>query len=418
MKYIFRGLVPVIGVIVVAVFFIVPKHELDITAKNSLLQGEEAPSPSTAPAPQKITRSTVDPQKVKGVFLTVWTFTTSKKREALIRLADETEINSFVIDIKGNDGVTIFDLWNEDRIRDLVNTLHEKNIYLVARVTVFQDSKLAKTRLALALKKQDGSLWKDTGGYPWIDPASREVWEYTVNLSKRAVDMGFDEVQLDYVRFPSEGTLNKISYPSYDSVTPKMNIITDFMKYFHDEMKSHSPRTMLSADIFGYTFLRGNDNGIGQRLADLLPYFDFISPMVYPSHYKTGNFNFDNPAAHPYEVVLGTLEGGIAILKKQIKPLIASTPSESPSSSATPLPTTIPIPPKYDCAVLGLDDETCDIADFKQKVRPWLQDFNLGAKYDGNMIRLEKKATYDFGVDTWMLWNAANVYTKDALDIE
>ena len=179
--------------------------------------------------------------------------------------------------------------------------------------------------------------------------------------------MEFDEINLDYIRFPSDGNLKEIVYPFYNGSTPKHEIMKSFFQYVDKELKFYPIYT--SVDLFGMVLWRQDGLGIGQRLEDAAPYFDFISPMVYPSHYPDGFDGYSNPADYPYEIVYTSLDKG----KENIR-----------SQSA--------------------------------KFRSWLQDFDLGAQYTAEMIKKEIKATYDAGWKGWMLWNASNNYTVDALE--
>ena len=170
----------------------------------------------------------------------------------------------------------------------------------------------------------------------------------------------------------------------------KSQVINEFAKYLTSELKNYDPNIKLSVDLFAYNMLRSDDLGIGQNFRELYDYFDYISPMIYPSHYISGNFGFENPAEHPYEVVFGTIEKGKAQLRDKIIYEIGTS-------------------------TLALVNPIFE-KDLK-KLRPWLQDFNIGAMYDGEMIRQEKQAVYDSGLTAgWLLWNPRNVYTESALD--
>ena len=167
-------------------------------------------------------------------------------------------------------------------------------------------------------------------------------------------------------------------------------IIDEFAKYLTSELKKYDPGITLSVDLFAYNMLRKDDLGIGQNFVEIYDYFDYVSPMIYPSHYLSGNFGFENPAEHPYEVILGTLEKGkIQLWEKSVAEV-----------GTTTLAIVNPVFEKR-----------------LKKLRPWLQDFNIGAVYDGEMIRKEKQAIYDAGLTSgWLLWNPRNVYTEGALD--
>lgn len=315
----------------------------------------------------------------KGIYLSFRT-AGSPRVDELLDLVKRTELNTVVIDIKDCTGRIGFDtdddLINEigseqiwiKNIKELVNKFHQQDIYVIARIVVFEDDFLPEERPYLALKTKNGNLWRDFRGITWLDPAAKDVWDYNIALAKEAIKLGFDEINLDYVRFPSDGDISLIVYPFWDEKVPKKEIIRQFFEYFNQKMKPLGAFT--SVDLFGLTLTSEDDLNIGQWLEDALPYFDYICPMVYPSHYESGFEGFENPALYPYEVIYKSLSSGMERLA-------------SVSSPA--------------------------------KLRPWLQDFDLGADYDVYMINLEKQAVYDTNAFGWLLWNPKNVYTEEAL---
>lgn len=321
----------------------------------------------------------------KGIYITFRT-AASKRMDELIDLVERTELNAVVIDIKDYTGLIPFntdnDLINQigsekdyiPDIRGLINKLHQERIYVIARIAVFEDNFLPIKRPDLALKIRGNNLWRDFKGLTWVDPASQEVWDYTIALAKEAAKIGFDEINLDYIRFPSDGNTSEIIYPFWDYKTPKKEIIRQFFEYFSQRVKPIG--VFVSADLFGLTLTSTNDLNIGQWLEDAALYFDYICPMVYPSHYPEGYEGFTNPAIQPYEVIYKALLTG--------QERLASVSAEIQGGSAA-------------------------------KLRPWLQDFDLGANYDAEMVNLEKKAVYDAGAYGWLLWNPKNIYTEDAL---
>ncbi|OHA42396.1 MAG: hypothetical protein A3G59_00800 [Candidatus Taylorbacteria bacterium RIFCSPLOWO2_12_FULL_47_20] len=318
------------------------------------------------------------PVNLKAVYMTSYVAGDKPLRTSVKKLADETEINSIVIDIKDYTGHIAFDVsvdllkkFNSaipriPDIKDFLKELHDKDIYLIGRIAVFQDPLVAGKRKDLAvLSKTTGNVWKDYKGLSWIDPGAREYWEYILALALESYQIGFDEINFDYIRFPSDGNMKDISYP-HSKDTKKTEVMKNFFSFMRDGLKDSG--VVMSADLFGMTMTNTDDLNIGQSLESAIPYFDYISPMVYPSHYPTGFIGIKNPASKPYEVVRYSLD------------------KASDRSSTTP-----------------------------QKIRPWLQDFNLGATYDAKKIRKQIQATYDAGFDSWMLWNAKSVYTRDAL---
>jgi len=324
---------------------------------------------------------TVNPQK--GVYSTVWT-AGAKRFNNLIRIADETEINTIVIDVKDS-GV-----YPDDYIKNLVVELHKKNIYAIARLVIFQDNSQIKNYPDWYFKKGDGALWQDKRKWYWFNPLNKEVWNYNVEIAKRAIDAGFDEINFDYIRFPEFAKNADVDFPPAGEIIFKNQIINEFAKHLTSELKNYDPDIKLSVDVFAYNMLRTDDLGVGQNFKELYDYFDYVSPMIYPSHYLPGNFGFANPADYPYEVVLATIESGKAQLRDKVISDIGTT-------------TPALINPIFDKEI--------------KKLRPWLQDFNIGAIYDGEMIRQEKQAVYDAGLTSgWLLWNPRNIYTESALD--
>ncbi len=315
---------------------------------------------------------------VRALYATMYTAGNTDKLGRLITLADETEVNAVVVDVKGSGGELIFDMLDTEA---LVQKLHDHGIYAIARIVVFQDSGIVEAYPDAAITKKNGGVWRDRRGFAWADPASSQSHERIIAISKRAADAGFDEINYDYIRFPTDGNMTDMRYPVWDEQQPRSDVIAEFARTARAAIRAHDPDVALSIDIFGYTFIRSDDLGIGQRLESLVDAFDGIYPMVYPSHYSTGNFGFQNPADHPYEVIVGTLESGFEHLGEK-------------ADSVRP------------------------------KVRPWLQAFNLGARYTPDKMRAQMQATLDgVGAATstgWLLWDPKNEYpgAREYLDKE
>ena len=333
------------------------------------------------------------PVPVKGIYMTSWVAGTPSLRSKLVKIADDTEINTVVIDIKDYSGKIVFPVDNPEfkafgseeirvsDMRDFIESLHKKGIYVVGRIAVFQDAYFVKHRPDLAVKNKAGTaVWKDRKGISWIDPGSREYWGYIKLVVIESRKIGFDEINFDYIRFPSDGDMTDISYP-WSSTTPKAEVLKDFFAYLHDEFVVNHPlgegdkRMKISADLFGMVTTAKDDMGIGQLLENALPYFDYIMPMVYPSHYPPTFQGYKNPEAYPYEVVKYAM--GEAVKRSE---LLASTTGQT-------------------------------VAD----LRPWLQDFGLKMTYGSSEVRAQIKATNDVGLDSWVLWSPSNKYTTNAL---
>jgi hypothetical protein len=317
----------------------------------------------------------VYPDKIMAVYLTSWSASDSSRIDYVIDLSKKTEINAVVIDVKDWSGripydtnVSLVNEYGAERViikdmKGVVDQLHKEGIYVIARVTVFQDPVLAAKRSDLAVKSLDGGIWYDYNGLAWIDPNKKEGWDYNIAIAKDAINQGFDEINFDYIRFPSDGDLNNMDI---DSSIERV-IIQSFYQYLRNELKG----IRISADLFGLTTVNSDGLGIGQVIEDAYQYFDFVCPMVYPSHFATGFIGFEVPAEHPFEVV------AYSMAKAKIK-----------------------------------------FEGYNSKLRPWLQDFNLGAVYNTEKVYLQIKAVKEILTDDYygyMLWSPTNWYNEEAI---
>jgi len=319
-----------------------------------------------------------DARTVKGIYLTAYSANNKTKRAEMIDLIDSTELNAVVIDIKDYTGYVLYDsdvdLINQlklerevmDDVSLIIEDFHARDIYVIARQTVFQDPVLAERQPMSAIKSKAGGLWRDDKGLAWVDPTRKEVWEYNVAIAREAIDFGFDEVQFDYVRFPTDGNMSLVVYTN--GTQSRHEVMGEFYSYMSSELK-HEP-AWLSIDIFG--FVMEYENGlpiIGQRLTDMVDVMDYVSPMMYPSHYGAGHLGLENPAAYPGLVIANGMKKGM--------PYFENT---------------------------------------RAKVRPWLQAFNIGAVYGAANIRAQIDAVEAYDNNGgWLLWNAANRYSSAGL---
>lgn len=335
------------------------------------------PSAISKPAPAAPTkRQQLLNMEVRALYITSWTAGISRF-QTLTDMVSHSNLNAVVIDIKDSTGKVGYDSKvplvaqtgaYEKRIRDLdaiLKQCRDKKIYTIARIAVFQDPNLAKARPDLAVGGGSQKIWKDRKGLAWVDPASKDVWDYNLSIAKEAAAKGFDEVQFDYVRFPTDGKLKTMTYPVYRRDVPKHEIIRRFFQYVDQQMKPLD--VMTSADIFGLTTMVDDDMNIGQRIQDVADYVDFVCPMIYPSHYPRGHLGLKNPAEYPYRVI-------------------------------------------YDASLRGMKR----LEGKRARMRPWLQDFKLGAVYDKKMIVEQIQAARDAQVFGFSMWNARNVYTDAA----
>ena len=303
--------------------------------------------------------------QVKAVHIS-YAFYNSARYSALLAEIENSEINSIIFEIKDPFGrVLVFDQEARETLASVIDDLHRRGIYSIARMVLFQDPAFVALHPELGIQNyRTGAPWQDYKGIVWADPTSREVWEYNVRIAVLAAELGFDEINFDYIRFPTDGPLNETTYAHLDDFSTKEEVIASFLAFAQDELGGE---VVLSIDVFGMTFI--NDQGsIGQVLTELAPFVDVIAPMPYPSHYPSGFLGYTEPADYPYEVIAYTLERGLVKL-----------------------------------------------AGYEVIIRPWLQDFDLGAVYDENKIRAQIQATNDAALDTWSLWNASNRYTFSAV---
>ncbi len=322
------------------------------------------------------------PDEVRGIYLTAYTAGSSRFDE-LLAYAVKSHLNAFVIDVKLDNGSLAFapndpniskyateDLPLAD-LDGLLAKLKGKNIYRIARIFVMRDGAFGKLNPEVSLKDTKGMVWRDKTGTPWLDPAAPQVADYAVELAREVYARGFDEVQFDYVRYPTDGNVSQIVYPYYDEKTPKALVMKKFFDTVSGELRKDG--IPVSYDFYGMTCWRTDDFGIGQRLAGVHDAAVAISPMVYPSHYPDGFEGFANPSEHPYDIVKLSLDKGMDILK--------------------------------------IDFPQLDATAARRKMRPWIQDFDLGAEYDAPKIQAQIRAARDAGAGGWLIWNARNVYT-------
>ncbi|MFA5773323.1 MAG: putative glycoside hydrolase [Candidatus Paceibacterota bacterium] len=354
------------------------KSDVDVSREENLIK-DEIPV-SNIPVTHIKT-----PEHVRALYMSGWVAGSENFRNSLVKIVDDTELNAVVIDIKDSTGRISFNMDNpeiqkigssENRIKNiqtLTSLLHSKNIYIIGRISVFQDPYLTKLKPEWAIKKiSDGEVWKDKKGLSFLDPTNKNVYQYILSIALNSYKEGFDEINFDYIRYPSDGNMKDINYNLASGKTRADNI-EEFFKYLSQEIKKDE-KIPISGDLFGLTTETGDDMGIGQVWEKAIPYFDFLCPMVYPSHYPPGHAGYKNPALYPYEVINRALISAVAKTKSSGQ----------------------------------------NIA----KIRPWLQDFDLGATYTEDMIKAEIKAVYDNGLNSWMLWDPSNKYTLSALEKE
>jgi hypothetical protein len=305
-------------------------------------------------------------------------------RTRVLDLVGRSELNAVVIDVKGDRGWVTYKTevplalaagaQGPAAFKDVetfLADLRARNVYTIARIVTFKDNLLAAHRPDLAvIDTRTGKAWIDNEKLAWVDPFREEVWDYNIAIAQEAVRKGFDEVQFDYVRFPTDGKLSAARYSRENNKDTRLPAIAAFLG--RARQKIGPMGAFVGADVFGYTAFNENDTDIGQRVEELAQHLDFICPMVYPSGYHLGIPGYRNPVQNPYHVVFES----VRLIKKR--------------SAGTQV-----------------------------RVRPWLQDFRDYA-FDKRIfgpteIRAQIKGTDDAGGAGWMLWNPRNDYTAAAL---
>lgn len=348
--------------------------------------------------------------RVKGIFVT-GPMAGTDNMENLIDLVDRTELNAIVMDVKNDEGRVVYKMQIPEveetgagirYVQDmeaLMEKCKEKDIYMIARVVAFKDPFLAEVKPEWCIHNPDGSVFKDKGGLAWLNPYNREVWDYLAAIAQEALNMGFDEVQFDYLRFSTDNGMDNVDLGQEAEGKDRQQIITEFVQYMSE--KIHESGGVISADVYGMVIDSETDQKIvGQNYVELSEYLDYISPMIYPSHYGPYNYNIPVPDAEPYRLVLTALQSS--------KKVLAGIPVTTVSGNE-------------------LQDYTAEelaalepMAGIRAQVRPWLQDFTATwvsghISYEAEEIRAQIQAVYDAGYEEWILWNASNRYTEGGL---
>jgi hypothetical protein len=344
---------------------------------------EQARTLSVGPLPsdfEPIRRT--PPRSPKGVLMTGYS-AGGTKFDKLLRLLNETELNAVVIDIKDERGeISWLPRSREARIAGAglpkildpartIRRLKKAGIYVIGRIVTFQDSMLAEVRPDLAVQDLGGGIWRTAPkpgadkGLAWLDPYSTEAQDYNIALGVEAIELGFDEIQWDYVRFPTDGDANRIWFRHRDERLPH-DVIHDFLARARAQIVPRG--AYMSTDLFGLVALVSDDLGIGQKLELIARQVDYISLMLYPSHYNKPEYGIPDPEKEPYKTVS-----------------------------------------------LSINDAKRRIQGTGAKLRPWLQDFSLQVPYTPAEVRAQIDAVEDAGINEWLLWNARNDYTEDAV---
>ena len=305
---------------------------------------------------------------IKGIYLNSYDFLNLEKMSSIKTIVDETVVNTLVIDVKTDHGHLMYESnvqesyeINNERVKFNKASLKElktnHNIYLIGRVVAFQDPLFAKTyEESSVFNSKTNSIFSKNGQY-FLDPSDQKSRNYVLNVAIEACRLGFDEIQFDYIRYP-DTVHNNLVYEEESTFNNRTHNINSFLDEATEIL--HGEGCLVSADIFGYVLQTRSDNGIGQHLETIVKSVDFISPMVYPSHYSNGSFGYQYPNKYPYEVVSAALNDGLS---------------------------------------RGIE--------IKQ-LRPYLQGF----WHTTEDVRLNIKAAEDMGLD-WIIWNNSSMYDAD-----
>ena len=333
---------------------------------------QPAKKPAAKPVPVKQPRPL--PDEVRGIHVTMALASLNGKLAEYLKLVDDG-MNTIQLDIKDENGEIAFipsavPLASKVgaarpyyRPREAAKLIHRKGVYLIGRVVTFEDPRLAEGAPQHAIKNPDGSVWHNHADLGWTNPYDKRVWDYNVSIAEVAARAGFDEIQFDYVRFPTDGDVDAIVYPGKTS-TPPGWVIAEFVHYAAKRLKPLGVR--VSADVFGLSATR--DLGIGQVPRRLSKHLDAIYPMVYPSHYGSGEYGLDDPNASPG----ATVEWSLADFRRELK-------------------------------------------QGKAELIPWLQDFSYGRTYGLNEVKAQIEAARLMGARGYLLWNPLGIYTPGAL---
>ena len=348
--------------------FVIPDQGASGGAKEKQVVAKPAAPKPVAKTPRAL------PDEVRGIHVTMALASLDGKVAEYLKLVDKG-LNTIELDVKDENGEIGFvpsavplarsvgAAKPYYKPRQVARLIHSKGVYLIGRVVVFEDPVLASGRADLAIKNPDGSVWRNDAGLGWTNPYDKRVWDYNVSIGEAAARAGFDEIQFDYVRFPTDGDVESIVFPG-KTKTPPAWVIAEFVHYAAKRLKPLGVR--ISTDVFGLSATR--DLGIGQLPRRLSKYVDTMYPMVYPSHYGSGEFGLEDPNASPGP----TVEWSLSHFRRELK-------------------------------------------QSKAELIPWLQDFSYGRTYGLADVKAQIEAARLMGARGYLLWNPLGIYTPGAL---
>lgn len=362
---------------------------------------EEGAAALTEKEPEPIAISTIsrpEPVKVRGIYVSAYVAGTGNRMDEILNQMEGTGLNAVVIDLKDDEGRITCEmdspLVNEigasrvliQDMPGLIESLKERGIYPIARVVAFRDPYLAEQKPEWSLHMTDGSIYRDGNGLAWVNPYRQEVWDYLVEVGKKAGELGFAEVQFDYVRFSVDSGAEGVTFAPEDTQgRSKTEAISQFMDYAYNELAREG--LYVSADVFGTIIRSGQDaQAVGQDYREMAGRVDYLCPMIYPSHYGDGSFGIEHPDTQPYDTVYQALLGSREALEG---------PGDGNENAG--------------------DESTGAEGGRQAVVRPWLQDFTASyldhyIDYGDEEVRAQIQAVYDAGYEEWLLWDAGVSY--------
>ena len=350
---------------------------------------QQGPPPEAAPPAPPRPRDAAPPI-IRGIYVSSYAMGNPVKRGELLALADSTEINTFVVDVKDEDGVrfpsevAVARQAAHERsipVRDLravADTLRAHGIHPIARVVVFKDPRLSRLKPEWSIRNPDGSVWRDRQGLSWVSPWDRDVWEMNIAVAEEAVRAGFREIQFDYVRFPEQyRSLPTQVHPEADSAGNRTDAIAGFLAAARARL--HPLGATVTADVFGLSMNESRDVGIGQQWERISATTDAVLPMVYPSHYfPTHLAGISRPNRQPYETVHASV--GMGVVRNERLRAAGVEPA---------------------------------------RIIPWIQAFTAtwndrGFPYRAQQARDQIRALYDLGIEDWIFWHPGSNYNQIA----
>jgi hypothetical protein len=339
-----------------------------LVSGGSATHTKSAPKTKTRPAGPRAL-----PTEVRGVHVTMALASIPGKFDEYLAMQG---LNTIELDVKDENGEVGFLMpsWTLARqtgaakpyynAKRIATKAHKAGVYLIGRVVVFEDPVLASSRPDLAIRTRDGSVWENNAGLGWSNPYDKRVWDYVLSIAKAAVRAGFDEIQFDYVRFPSDGPIENAVFPRKAPEAQGWTIAR-FVQYASSKLRPMGVR--VSVDVFGLSAT--HDLGIGQVPRRISKYVDAVYPMVYPSHYRSGEFNLTDPSSVPGQTVALSLRD-------------------------------------FRSALLGR----------KAMLIPWLEDFSLTAgRRPPSEVLAQIQAARRNKTRGFLLWNPSGIYTEEVL---